>query len=238
MPRQSRLEPAALIAIFSPTTVVLVAASVALASLAGLPWWGAAATGFAVWFLKLQASRLLSKRLRARPVAVDPFALREPWRLLVKGSLKAQHKFARTVDRVDEGPLRERLDEIGRRIDQGVQESWEVAQRGQHLTDARRSIDIGSADRVRSNKSSHAAQIEAASYELAAHQRLSDRESDVITRLQVLNARLNEAVTRATEMATRRTTISDTATVSDAIDGVIGELKSLKLGLDTVDGIQ
>ncbi len=223
---------------FSPTTVVLVAASALLASLAGLPWWAAVIIAVVVWALKIAGSRRLAARTRARANDIDPFAIREPWRLLVKRSLRAQRGFAKAIDRVAEGPLRERLGEIGIRIDHGVQECWEVARRAQNLTDARRSIDIRSARKVKLNKGSHPEQVESAEFEIAAHQRLDGRETEITTRLEILNARLDEAVTRVAEMAAHGLVTDEADTVSDAIDGVVGELESLRLGLDAVDDIQ
>ncbi len=220
----------------SPVTVLLVAAAAALASLAGMPWWGAALVASAVWTTKALAWARLARFAASRTPRIDPFALREPWRLYVKEAIGSQRRFNRALESVARGPLRDRLHEIGVRVDRGVSECWEVARKGQQLTDARRAIGIESARRSVADTDAHPALLDAANSEIDAHKRLTDRENEVKTSLEVLDARLKEAVARASEMATRAMAPDDIESITDAIDGVVGDLESLRLGLDSVDG--
>jgi len=220
----------------SPATLLLVAVAAVLASLAGAPWWASALTAIVVWAAKITLSARLSRLATSRPPRIDPFALREPWRLYVKDAIGSQRRFRRALEAIHDGPLRDRLSEIGSRVDHGVSECWEVARRGQRLTDARRAIDVDSARRAASATDPHPAVLEAANSEIGAYQRLAEREDEVKTSLEVLDARLHEAVARASEMATRTMSGDDIASVTDAIDGVVGDLEALRLGLDSVDG--
>ncbi len=220
----------------SPFTVLLVAAAAALASLAGMPWWGAALVAAAVWAAKVLARSKLARLTASRPSRIDPFALREPWRLYVKDAIGSQRRFDRALESVARGPLRDRLSEIGIRVGRGVSECWEVARKGQQLTDARRAIGIESARRSAADTDAHPALLDAARSEIEAHERLTNRENEVRTSLEVLDARLKEAVARASEMATRAMAPDDIESITDAIDGVVGDLESLRLGLDSVDG--
>jgi len=222
----------------SPTSVLFPLAGAALALVAGLPWWAAMLVAIVAWMGKTWASARIAMLASSRGPRIDPFALREPWRNYVKDSLGSQTRFRRSLEKVGDGPLQLRLTEIGQRVDRGVEECWEVARKGQQLTDARRSIDVSSAQRTADAPDGHPDLIAAASSEIAAHQRLADREESVKTSLKVLNARLDEAVARVAEMATRTSAVDDLAGITNAIDGVVGDLESLRIGLDTVDGIR
>lgn len=225
-----------MLSMISPITVLLVAGAAAVAYMAGLPWWAAALLAAAVWAARVLLASKLARLTASRPPRIDPFALREPWRLYVKNAIGSQRNFQRALQSVDTGPLHDRLSEIGKRVDRGVLECWEVARKGQKLTDARRAIDIGSAKRTIEEPDSHPALVEAANSKIAAHQRLKAREDEVKISLEVLDARLQEAVARASEMATRSMAADDLDSITDAIDGVVGDLESLRLGLDSVDG--
>ena len=222
----------------SPVSVLLPLAGAALALAAGLPWWGALLVAILVLAGKAWASTRLARLTSSRGPRIDPFALREPWRNYVKDALGSQNRYQRTLEEVGDGPLKQRLTEIQRRVERGVEESWEVARKGQQLTDARRSIDVSSARRTADTPDGHPDLVAAAKSEIATHDRLNDREESVKTSLEVLNARLDEAVARAAEMATRTDSVDDLAGITDAIDGVVGDLESLRIGLDTVDGIR
>src|SRR3712207_5575708 len=78
---------------------------------------------------------------------LDPFAISEPWRHFVRDAQRSQGRFLEVVDRTPGGPLRERLDEIARRLDRGVAEVWTPAQRGHELGRARNRIDTVSVRR-------------------------------------------------------------------------------------------
>jgi len=222
----------------SPASVLLPLGGAALALFAGLPWWSAILVAAVVWSSKIGVSSLIARSQSSRGPRIDPFTLAEPWRNYVKDALGSRTRFRRALSGLEDGPLLVRLSEIGRRVDRGVEECWEVARKGHQLTDARRSINLADAKRSADTPGTHPDLVSAANSEIAAHQRLVTREESLKTSLEVLNARLDEAVARAAEMSTRADTLDDLADITNAIDGVVGDLESLRIGLDTVDEIR
>ena len=234
----ARIEPTVFLAMISPMTVGLVAGTIALVLVVGGRWWLAALAAVAVWSLRVGIASRVAVRVKALPRRIDPFALREPWRFIVRDALQAQKRFSAATDSLDPGPLRDRLVEIAGRVDQGDNECWDVAQRGQHLTDTRRMIDI---DHIRRTLDSAELPPDdprrsSAEVQLGSHQRIQELEDDTRTRLEILHARLEEAVVRAAELSARAADVEQLDDIADAVDGIVGDLESLRLGLDAVDG--
>ena len=130
-------------AITSPVGVVGGVAVAAAAAVAGLPVVAAVPLGMVVW--AVNGRRLLPRA--PRPDRIDPFTLQEPWRRSVQNALQARNRYAEAVTRVQAGPLRDRLEEIGERMQTGVEECWQIARRGQALARARRGIDLAAVER-------------------------------------------------------------------------------------------
>src|SRR5215218_5119154 len=80
-------------------------------------------------------------------VEIRPRTLSQPWRSYVERAQGSQRRFDGAVRRAGTGPLAGRLGQIGERVAAGVEESWEVAQRGHALSEARREIDVESVAR-------------------------------------------------------------------------------------------
>jgi hypothetical protein len=163
---------------------------------------------------------------------IDPFAVGEPWRHSVRAALQAQARFRSALAGVPAGPLRERLDDIGRRIDRGVTETWAIARRGDDLEDAldrlrpgRARARLAEADPADPTASALEAQVSSAD-------RLAATAADAQERLRVLEARLDEAVARTTELAVTAVPGSDTTALGDTIDGVVDELEALRAALE------
>lgn len=222
----------------SPLTIGLVAGSVALVWVTTGAWWWAIPVGVAVWGVRVLVAHRIARAVRGLPRRVDPFALREPWRFFVRDALQAQQRFANATTPVAPGPLRDRLAGIRSRVDRGVEECWEVAQRGQHLTDSRRAVDLPRVRRVLDSPDLSPEDPRRASAEtqLASHDRLRELEDHTRHRLEILDARLDEAVVRATELTARAANVDQLDEIADAVDGVVGDLESLRLGLDAADG--
>jgi type IV secretory pathway TrbD component len=206
---RSRLEPTVFLAMISPLTVGLVAGVVAGVIALGGRWWLAVFSAVGIWGLRVLLATRLARRVRARPRRIDPFALREPWRFFVRDALKAQTRLGAALAPLDPGPRRDRLQEISARVDRGVIESWEVAQRGQRLSDSRRAF---------------------------GHDRIHALENDTKERLGILAARLEESVVRAIELSTPMGAVDEVDQLADAVDGIVGDLEALRLGLDAADG--
>src|SRR5262245_21707876 len=107
-------------AIMSPLGILLAGVGAAAGILVGLPVVAAAGIGVAAW-----GGRVLAAVPRPAPVArVDPSSLTEPWRSYGVQAVEAKKRFDNVVDSVAPGPLRERLELLSGRLDQGVDESW------------------------------------------------------------------------------------------------------------------
>jgi type IV secretory pathway TrbD component len=209
---RSRLEPTVFLTMISPFTVGLMAGVVAGVVALGGRWWLAVLAAIGVWGLRVLLATRLARRVRALPRRIDPFALREPWRFFVRDALKAQARLGGALASLDSGPRRDRLHEISTRVDRGVVESWEVAQRGQRLSDSRRA---SGSDRMRAP------------------------ENDTRERLGILGARLEEAVGRAVELSEPMGAVDQLDQLDQLaglVDGIVGDLESLRLGLDAADG--
>lgn len=135
----ARLPPPQLArAAVAPTPLVAGAAGAVVGFLAFPPF--GALIGIGTWGVGAAVS--VARRLRRRrPAPIDPFALHDPWRRHVQHALAAQRRFREAMAQFPEGPLRLRLGDASRDLDEGVAACWRVAQRGELLYGARRSID-------------------------------------------------------------------------------------------------
>ena len=229
-----RLEPTVFLAMISPITVGLVAGAVALGRLLTGSWLAAAAIGAAVWIVRVWLATRIARRMSSLPARIDPFALREPWRFFVRDALSARTAFLDAVADAGAGPLRERLREIGTGVDRSVTACWDVARRGQALTDARRAIDVRALERAMADHPAGDPRHEAAAAQKASHDRLRAREDDTRERLEVLEAQLDQAVVAATELATRSGGREAADEIASRVDDVVVELDTLRIALDEI----
>ena len=172
---------------------------------------------------------------------IDPFAVQEPWRRFVTDALAARRRFDEAVRAMDAGPLRDRLTEIGDRLDDGLQETWRVARRGHTLSGARSRVDAGALEaelaeaeaQQAANPDPRAAQVaEAVRSQLASTQRMQGVIEDAVTTLRLLDARLDESVTRAIELSTGTGPAAHASAVGGDVEGIVSEMETLRLALD------
>ena len=231
-----RVAPTVLLAGVSPITVALVAAAVVVVIATTGSIVAGAVAGVLAWVLRVFISTRVAKRIEALPRRIDPFALREPWRFFVRDAISARNRFADALDGASDGPLRDRLVEIGESLNHGVEQCWEAAQKGQQLTDARRKIP---AERLRrelealTDDDPRRSGVEA---QLDSHDRIAAREEETRVELERLDVRLDEAVVRATELGTRAGGAEALDAIEASITDVVGSLEALRLGLDDVEG--
>ncbi len=238
--RDRFLTPQVARAITSPGGILLAGLGVSVGVVAGLPVVAAAGIGAAAW-----AVRVAVAIPRDAPAPrIDAGRLREPWRTFVKEAQEAQEQFTRARRRAGAGPLHDRLAEIDDRIVAGVQECWRVAQAGNDLSIARREIDVDHITRQRQRVDPQAAAVpgstaagtlEALDAQLAATARMDRVITEVSDRLRLLDARLDEAVTRAIELSVRADNPDELSGLGDDIDVLVGDMESLRQGLDEVD---
>jgi hypothetical protein len=179
-----------------------------------------------------------------RPDRIDPFTLGDPWRRMVQDAVQAQSRFREAIQGAHQGPLRERMEEIGARIATGVDEAWRVGRTGQALVEARRRIDTADAQRelaeVRAGGAIEAGSardriVQSLEAQLASADRLERTIADARDRLRLTNARLDEAVARAAELSVRAGDVHDLEGLGEDVDALVTDLEALRLGLEELD---
>jgi hypothetical protein len=245
LPEQLRT-PAVARAVVSPSALLLAGAGTALAIVGGLPIAAAAGVGAACWAARVAVAAVL--RRGPRREVIDPFAVGEPWRRFVQDALSAERRFGDTVRQTPDGPLRERLRDLGERINAGVRECWRVACQGAALQkglqrfdikDIRRELDIADAEVDGAGKhASPAAKRtrDALAAQLASYERLAAVWEDARDRLRVLNAQLDEAVARAIEVSLSSSEAGDLSPLAGDVETLVTDLESLRQGLEEAQG--
>ncbi len=228
-------------AVVSPSAIVLAGAGTALGIATGLGPLALIA-GAAAWAARVAFA------VPRRPAGerIDPYQVAEPWRRFVLDAQQAQRKFDGVVARARSGPVQARLQAVGRRIGDGVSECWRIARQGDSLDDALRHLDEQHVynellevqdERRRTSGNASAEQSlgrtqAALEAQLASGRRLRSVADDARNRLRLLNAQLDEAVARSLEISLSAGDVSQLGPLTDDIEGVVGELESLRQALE------
>jgi hypothetical protein len=221
-------------AMTSPLGIVLAGVGAAIGLVTGLGIPGAIGLAVVGWGGRVAAA---IPRGEKRATRIDPFVLQEPWRRYVQSSLSAQARFDRTVDGTPDGPLKARLADIGTRLEQGVDEVWQVACRGNDMDRGLKTLDVRGAqaelDRLdKEPPGSHtAATREALAAQLATAARMQAISTDARDRLRLLDARLDELVARAVELSVSGSA-SAISGLGDDVDSLVSEMESLRQALE------
>jgi len=236
--------PAVARAITSPSALLLAGAGMSAAILGGLPIAAAAVVGGLAWIGRVA----LAVPRKPAGDRVDPNRVSDPWRRFVIDAQQAQARFDRTVRQCQDGPIRERLTMIGRRIADGVVECWRIARQGDVLQGALKALDRDEIDAGLSNVSAEladASERRRASLERTrdalvaqqqSYERLESVWSDTRNRLEVLNAQLDEAVARAVELSVHTGDINALNPLTADVETLVDDLESLRLGLEEAGG--
>ena len=125
------------------------------------------------------------------------------------------------------------------RLDDGIDESWRIAQRGHEIVGAIGKIDTQSAEReladlrasIGDRPPTPAEQDTATALEaqLASARRLGDLATRSRDRLRLLDARFDELVARTVEVSVGS---GDTEVLGDDVDGLVSELESLRIAME------
>jgi hypothetical protein len=234
--RDRFFSPSTARAIMSPLSIVLAGVGAAGGMLLGGPVL--AVIGGAL----LYGGKVLAGMPKAgKGPTIDPFGLSEPWRNYVGASLSAQARFRRTVESVQPGPLRERLNDIASRVDDSVDECWRIGQRGNEIDGALRELDPHQVyeellaaqrgpqtdDRARVTK--------ALESQYATIQRLADTSTKTRDQLRALQERLDELVARAVEL--KATGAMDAATLESEVDAVVDQMEALRQAVEETKAV-
>lgn len=170
------------------------------------------------------------RRPRRSP-ARDPFAIGDPWRRHVVAAQSAQKRYTSIVTTMHEGPLRSRMADIGRQVDRGVDECWEIARHGDQLDDTIRSLD-GVGLRARFERAPDDVTRASVQSQLDSLDRIRSARQQTEQRLHSLQTRLGELVSQAAEVSIG----SDiTAELGSAVDDVVVQLDALLQAVDEVN---
>jgi hypothetical protein len=165
--------------------------------------------------------------------SIDPFALGEPWRLHVKSAQSAQRRFQTLVAALQSGPLRTKMTEIGRSVDKGVLECWEIAKRGDALDDTIRSLEPASL-KTRLERAQDGIARTSLESQMSSVERVRAARDDADQRLRILQTRLGELVSQAAEVSIG---VDHTAELGSAVDDVVVQLEALRLATQEVASV-
>ena len=237
--RDRFLTPGVARAIAAPSSILLLGGAAAVGILAGGPLIGAV-LGLGAYGAKVVAA--IPRRGKADEI--DPRALRSPWREYVLETQFAKARYDKVLAGAKEGPLKDRLTTIGERIQDGVRESWRIAQRGQALQDglhqlgtsqAERNLQMALAEVQRSPSEANRSRVEALEAQVATVRRLEGVTQQAAERLRLLDARLDEAVARAVELSLSGDSGQLSGLGSD-VDSLVGEMEALRVALEDTGG--
>ncbi len=233
-------------AMFSPSATLLAGGGAALGILIGGFPAGlvlAPVLGLGMWAVRVLAAapRGLAK--------VHSKGLPEPWRSMVNDALRAKSRFTQIISTCAPGPLRDELNTISGRVDDGVREASSVARKGVMLDAARKNLDLGAATsdqerltseralRVQNNMDvvSLDTALAAVNSQLETGRRIERIAFEARDRLRVLNAQLDEVCAAAIEL-TVRPAGADAGGLSSQVDGIVTQLETLRTALDEAAG--
>jgi hypothetical protein len=169
--------------------------------------------------LRLRPSKQAAGKSDRATARVDPFGVGEPWRRHVAAAQSAQRRFAKIVASMSPGPLRSRMAEIGRQVDRGVDECWQIAKHGDQLDDTIRGLD-GAGLRARLERATDDAMRASIQSQL-----------DAVERIRTAR-RLGELVSQAAEVSIGSDT---TGELGSAVDDVVVQLEALLQAVDEVN---
>jgi hypothetical protein len=225
-------------AMMSPGAILLAGVGAAVGIVAGGGVVGALAVGILAWVGRVGAA-VPRGPVRER---IDRRAVSGPWQRFVDEALAAQERFRSAVARTNPGPIRDRMATLDSRIEEFVRHSYDVARSGQALSEARAGIDTDGIARdlhqVTRGRNPHdlpeGTQQQAARAllsQLESAQRLDDTVRITHDRLVLLDARLDEIVTRSIELSVTGSDAGSLGSVERDLIDVVDEMEAVRLAV-------
>lgn len=171
----------------------------------------------------------------------DVRGLVDPWRSLMTSVLDARHRYDKAIESIRPGPLRDRLVEVGGRMDTAVDDANRIARAGNTLTEGRKQINLPSIrqelELARSAPPTERTgqTIDAINAQIASAERLDRTIADTHDRLRLLDARLDETVTRTVELAATQAESDDASGLGSEVDDIVAEMESLRQAVEETD---
>lgn len=166
---------------------------------------------------------------------VDAATVAPRWQPAVREAVEARVRWRAVVDGLREGPVRDRLTQLGERVDEGVLAVWETVVRATEMERIAAGLDVERVTddykRAKRDPSTDPALMDALSARFASVQRVLNALDDTDERLRLLDARLGAAVARAAEVALSAGAGGDD--LGAELDAVVGELGALRESLDS-----
>jgi hypothetical protein len=184
--------------------------------------------------------------LRRKPKAppgplahVDAATLPPRWAPAVADAVAARRRWLDLVAGVRPGPLRDRLAQLGARVDDGVLAVWDTAVRAVEAERVTQALDadrvVDEYKRAKRDPAADPALVEALHARFTSVQRVLNSVEDTARQLQLLEARLGAAVARAAEVAlVAGSGGRDAEALGEELDAVVGELGALRDSLDAL----
>ena len=176
---------------------------------------------------------------RSRRPTFDPFTVGEPWRQFVQRAQRSAAKLHSTIESTPDGPLRDRMQRIVGRLDEGLVETWASARRGHQIDAMLRQLDpVGLRSQLstleqRAESAASAGDLDAAIESLRSQiettERLKAESARTADRLQLTQTRLDELVSRATEVSIGA---GDTDAYAHDVDDLVIELEALRQAVE------
>ncbi len=216
----------------SPGGILLAGVGAAAAILAGAPLALAAGVGAIAW-----GGRVLTA-MPPNPSRPQPGQLSEPWRGYAQQAQDAKRRFDAVVASVAPGPLRDRLQTLSTRLDDGVDESWQIARHGHEIVAAIGKIDTTQAEqelddlRRSGAEGAQAETVKALEAQLQSAERLANLAQKSRDRLRLLDARFDELLARTVEVSVGS---GDSEGLGADVDDLVTELESLRVAMEETD---
>ena len=231
-------------AVMSPAAIVAAGAGASVAILAGMPLLACAALGGVAYGIVVA----LELPRRPKPLkGIDPKALSQPWAQYVHEALAGAAAASTTVVRTRRARADPRPPGRDRRADRrAVQECWRVARHGDALDDGVQSLEpegrlVHSSTRSAARDPNRPARPSRSTARSKRWRRSSRPGSgspqvaqDARQRLEVLDARMDEAVARAVELSLSAGDAAELSGLGADVDQLVDDMEALRQGLEEV----
>lgn len=190
------------------------------------------------------------KKKRRAPI-VKSAMLRQPWRSIVDQAVDAGRRYDETVQATDPGPLQDSLEGLTARVDQSVEDIFEVSQRGERLESAlARMPDVATLRQRYDSAAAHlqsttqpgqepsaSAQqrVEAVESQISARQRMEALLERTVDELGLRKARLDETVVRAIELSAGSPSDAEVRALGEQVNGIVSDLEALRSAYEDLE---
>ncbi|MCU1399872.1 MAG: hypothetical protein JWN62_2981 [Acidimicrobiales bacterium] len=221
-------------AVLSPFSILLFGVVTAIGIVVGLPIVAAVGIGVIAYVGKVAFA------IPRNPDAnrIDPFALKDPWRSYVQSALTAKLRFDRTVATTSSGPLKDHLKQLASRLQDGIEESWRIASRGNDIDGALANLNTAQAEaelkqlqmqQQQAGSADVASTIESLQAQISSGTRMQQVSMSTRNRLRLLDARFDELVARAVEVSVGS---GDSDVLGNDVNDLVNDLEGLRLAID------